>query len=212
MTRAASRRPSFRSASLAALALAAILIPFALWGDTIETWSRSVLREGVPWPFGAAAVIGLLALDVLLPVPSSFVGVASGAILGVWGGSAASFIGLSGGCAVGYWLGHRSANVVGANGASADISRGARYRRDLGPWFVAALRPIPVLAEASVLYAGWSGMPLAPFALMTGISNLGVAVVYAAAGAAGAAAGQILFVFAAAVALPGLGLLILRRR
>ncbi|WP_437931335.1 hypothetical protein WMF37_19600 [Sorangium sp. So ce291] len=57
----------------------AILVPFFLFADRIEAAARALLASP---PSGVAAALvlgGLLASDVVLPVPSSFVSAAVGA-------------------------------------------------------------------------------------------------------------------------------------
>src|SRR5687768_8096134 len=67
---------------------------------------------------GAAAVIALLAVDILLPIPSSLVMILSGAAFGVVGGSAIALVGSIGGEWLGFELVRRygrraSARLVG---------------------------------------------------------------------------------------------------
>ena len=75
-----------------------------------------------------------------------------------------------------------------------------------------AARPIPVLAEASVLGAGLSRLPFRRFALLTTLANLGIAAVYSAAGAFAAGTGSLLLAFAGALLLPATVMLLTRRR
>ena len=76
-----------------------------------------------------------------------------------------------------------------------------------GPWAILLCRPIPVLAEASVVFAGLVRAPLVPFVLLTAGSNLGIALAYAAVGAFSMEAQSFLLTFLGALALPGLALL-----
>ena len=53
-------------------------------GVDVEPWARSWMADA--GPAGAAMVVGLLAADVFLPIPSSVIMVLSGAAFGVWWG------------------------------------------------------------------------------------------------------------------------------
>ena len=80
-----------------------------------------------------------------------------------------------------------------------------------GPWALVVCRPIPVLAEASVVFAGLVRTPVAPFIWLTTLSNLGIAIAYAAVGAFSVKMESFLLTFLGALALPGLAMLAGRR-
>jgi uncharacterized membrane protein YdjX (TVP38/TMEM64 family) len=146
---------------------------------------------------------GLLALDVLLPVPSSLVSTAAGAMLGFWGGVASSWLGMTAGCLLGYWLGTRAP-------LSADMERVARARNRYGDLALVLFRAVPVLAEASVLFAGFTRMPRARFLRVTALSNLGISAAYAGAAVYSARKESFLLAFGGAMAIPAAGLLVAR--
>ena len=72
---------------------------------------------------------------------------------------------------------------------------------------IVVLRAVPVLAEASVVLAGLSEMPLRRFLFLTGLANLGIAATYAAVGAFAVEANSFLVAFAGSILLPGLAML-----
>ena len=76
-----------------------------------------------------------------------------------------------------------------------------------GPWALVVCRPIPVLAEASVVFGGLVRTPVVPFIGLTMLSNLGIAIAYAAVGAFSMRVQSFLLTFLAALALPGLAML-----
>lgn len=76
----------------------------------------------------------------------------------------------------------------------------ALRRRGLA--LLAVCRPVPVLAEASVLVAGASRMPLRRTIGVTAAANVGVAGVYVWLGASAGDAVPFLLVFAASCLLP----------
>lgn len=170
--------------ALAGVALALILVPFALFEAPITEWTREWLaRPQAFWVLGLG-IAALLASDVLLPVPSSLVSIGAGAMLGFAGGMVASTAGMTLGCAVGYWVGQRGARrpaerLLGGG----EIAKLERVQARWGEWMVLVMRPVPVLAEASVVFAGMGAMRYSRFLLMTTIANAAISAVYAWMGA-----------------------------
>lgn len=197
---------------IAALLLAAILVPFALWDGAITSWSTAVIDGDGAAAWIAAVMGGLLAVDVLLPVPSSILSTAAGYRFGFLAGAAVSWCGMTVGCALAYavgsGLGHGpSERLVGEEA----MARAREAMRGNAAWVLAALRPVPVLAEASVLLAGISRMPLRRFAVVTVLANLGVSLAYAWVGSRSAEVGSFLLAFGGAMLLPGAALFLARR-
>ena len=62
--------------------LAVAVVPFLLFGGPLEAQARAWLEGPMPRWARAGVVVGLLAGDVLLPVPSSVVNTFAGAALG----------------------------------------------------------------------------------------------------------------------------------
>lgn len=79
-----------------------------------------------------------------------------------------------------------------------------------GLWALVLCRPVPVLAEASVIAAGLGRMRMGPALVATGLSNVGISAIYAGAGAAADGPGTFLLAFTAALLLPGAALLLSR--
>jgi membrane protein DedA with SNARE-associated domain len=158
----------------------------------------------------AAAVFSLLAFDVFLPVPSSIVSTGAGVLLGFGTGATTVWLGMVAGCALGYAVGARGAGaaqkLVGAQG----IERAAVLMGKYGDLAIVLCRPVPVLAEASVVFAGLVRAPFARFAVLTGVSNLGIALGYAAFGAYSMRVDSFLVAFVGALLLPALLLVIAR--
>lgn len=193
-----------RWAMLAAGLLALILVPFAVAGKTMDGWSVAQLRAAADQPLLVAAlVVALLAVDVLLPVPSSIVATLAGAALGWTGGAAAALAGMVAGCVLAYgtgrWAGAPAAErIVGADGVRRLHALAGRH----GGWSLAIARPVPVLAEASTLLAGAAAMPFGRFLAVTTAANAGVAMVYAGVGAFAADVQSFLLAVAGAVLVP----------
>jgi uncharacterized membrane protein YdjX (TVP38/TMEM64 family) len=163
------------------------------------------------WP-AAALISGFLALDVILPVPSSIVSTGAGVLFGFERGTAVIWVGMMVGSVLGYLLGARATGAarrfVGADG----LARAGRVADQYGDWAIIICRPVPVLAEASVILAGLIHTPWRRFTVLTATSNLGVAAAYAAIGAYSMSVGSFLLTFVGAIALPGLTMLVARWR
>ena len=80
------------------------------------------------------------------------------------------------------------------------MERVAALQRKFGAWGIVLSRPVPVLAEASVIAAGFTGMPFAKFAALSALSNLGISAAYAYTGATAADRESFLLAFAGAIA------------
>jgi membrane protein DedA with SNARE-associated domain len=202
----AAGRPWVRWSVVGVVILALILVPFSVFGGALETWSVSFLEgaRSESW-ITRGVVFGLLASDVLLPVPSSAVSTFAGASLGFWDGLLASMMGMTVGCLVGYGIGARLGRgaVLRVTGPE-EMRRLEEGARRWGEWIVIATRPVPVLAEAAAMLAGVSRAPLGRFLVMTSLANAGVSAVYAAVGAFAAYRSSFLLAFTGAVVLPGL--------
>jgi uncharacterized membrane protein YdjX (TVP38/TMEM64 family) len=151
----------------------------------------------------AAAVVGFLGLDVLLPVPSSIVSTAGGAALGFLPGLAASTAGMTLGSLLGYGLGRRfGLPLVRRLVRQRELEQVSKRFRQGAAWALALMRPVPVLAEASAMFAGVAAVPLPLYTAVTTLANAGISAVYCAAGANAMNAGSFLLAFAASVGLP----------
>lgn len=174
------------------LLLALILIPFFLFGAAIEGRSAA-LAAAAP---GGIALGGaaLLALDIVLPVPSSLLATAIGAALGPWLGTAVNASGLTLGCAAGLLLGRSGSplarHILGRGLFQRFASASARH----GIAFILVCRAVPVLGEASIVAAGAGRAPFAPALAAAAAANLVIGAFYAFAGTAPLA-------FAAALAI-----------
>jgi len=135
--------------------LAIPIVPFLVVGERLDVRITGLLSAELSPGTVAITVIGLLASDILLPVPSSVVSTFAGRVLGFWGGAGASWCGMTAGAAIAFWL----VRVFGRPLARWLSSEQELARTDVlaARWGVFALvlaRPIPVLAEASVLLMG----------------------------------------------------------
>jgi uncharacterized membrane protein YdjX (TVP38/TMEM64 family) len=201
-----------RWAVFVALLLAFILVPFVLLEGRMNDLVQQTLQSGTSVLWITLAVIVFLLIDIVLPVPSSFVLTTTGYLLGAAWGTAVCFVGLTcaslGGYALGRYAGGPLAQrVVGR----AQLDRFADLSLRYGDALLVAFRAMPVLAEATTILAGISHMPLPRFVLVVSIGNLVVAGVYAWIGAVSAGQSSFLIASVASILLPVLIVLAMRR-
>ncbi len=196
---------------LTGLVLAFVLVPWVIWGTSIELWVTRVIVHHEPLPYMAFWVIGLLAADVFLPIPSSVVAVAAGVFLGFTGGAIASFLGLMLGCLLGYAFGFKwgpptARKIVGVE----EWDRAAQWAQRFGVGLVLFSRPVPVLAEACTLYAGACRVPVVRYLMACSLGNAVVAAAYASVGRLSAESGDLEPALMAGFLLPGAVMLVVR--
>lgn len=166
------RRPRFvRGLLIIAAAVCIPLVPFFIIGEMPGArWLSSTDEHAVL--FGLAGA-GLLAIDVLLPIPSSIVGTMLGARLGFLPGFLATFAGLMAGQVIAY---------AGSRRLLARQSGDLPVAPTLMAIFLS--RPVPVLAEALALAAGAANLHWTQFLLACGLGNVVYALALALNGAA----------------------------
>ncbi len=162
-------------------------------------------------PGSAAAIVVLLAADVLLPVPSSLIMVLSGAAFGVVWGSALSLAG----SIAGEWLGFELVRRYGRRGASAlvggdELARLGAFFDRYGAAAVVMTRPLPIVMETISVVAGLSAMGRGTFVLASLAGTAPVAVIYAYAGAKSREVGNLLPAAVMLVAVAGMGWMVYR--
>lgn len=195
---------------LAGLLLAAILVPFFLWEDRLGAITASFLQGPHSRWLLSVALMGLLAADIVLPVPASLVNMTAGSVLGPWGGTAVSWAGLMVSAVAGYFIGRGASGTVLRRLVGSNEGRVARALASHGHWGLVVCRGVPVLAEASVVLAGFNHMPLRRFLAVCALSNLGIAATYSALGAHAVDTGSFLLAFVGALCVPALGLFLTR--
>jgi len=196
-----------RWAVLIGVMFALIIIPFLIFETQFEALGAWLAEGHASGWLSATTIAGLLALDVFLPVPSSIVSTGAGVLLGFWRGAAVIWLGMTIGCAIGYAFGAKAAGAARRLVGEDGVTRANQIMDRHGNWALVVCRPIPVLAESSIVFAGLVRSPLRPFVWMTTLSNLGIALAYAAVGAFSMETQSFLLTFAAAIALPGIAML-----
>lgn len=170
-----------RLAMVLVFLLVIIILPFLVAGwylePTIESFVSSEWLNQRPG-LAAAAAIGLLIADLFLPVPSSVVCTMAGSVLGFGLGLFVCWIGLNLAAGGGFYL----AKILGPR-VLTDRQRKAfaQYHPNIeraGPRYLVACRAIPIMAEASVMFAGLSKLSSIRFWPAVVGANLGVAFAF----------------------------------
>lgn len=193
-----------RYAVLYAGLLAVLLVLFAL----VEVLDVPLLTDRDPLdtragPMAALIGVALLVVDVVLPVPSSVVMVAHGALFGVVAGTALSIIGSLGGFTLGLALGRRGAALVARAVPEEERLRADRLVRRWGLVAIILSRPVPLVAETVAIAAGVARLRWSHALGAAALGSLPAAVVYAVAGALSAtfATGAVVFIVVVVLAL-----------
>ncbi len=171
------------------LIVGSIMLFFVLLFLIAEALSLPLLTDPMPWlkqggTVAAALGVGLLIVDVLLPVPSSLVMVAHGAIFGVLRGTLLSLLGSVGAAIFGFAIGRSSERLMER---IVPLDERVRARYLLERWGAPAIivtRPIPVLAETVTIVAGASRVTWSKLVLASVSGSLPPALLYALTGAA----------------------------
>ena len=168
-----------------------------------------------PW-LAAVAGVGLLVIDVLLPVPSTFVMIYLGWMFHTLGGTALSVLGCSLAALVAYAIGSRGGSALDRFLGPEDRARAHRLLERYGLMAIVITRPIPMFAEAVALLAGASGLGAWRVTLAAAAGSLPVALLHAWAGSRSAeaeslATGTVVLMFVLVLAISALFWLIGRR-
>ena len=194
-----------RSIILAGLLALVIILPFLLWGETAEAWGDRFLSNPSSLWLLAAAIFLLLASDIALPIPSSVVATASGAFLGIGLGTLVSAGGMTAGVLAGLLIGRRyGQSACRAFVGAKEYDKLEHYVRSHGILILVLMRPVPVLAEASVISAASLGVEMKSAISYTTSANLGLAFAYACLGAWAADRGTFMLVFLTSLVPPAI--------
>jgi uncharacterized membrane protein YdjX (TVP38/TMEM64 family) len=116
--------------------------------DTLNSASIGVALVGV----------GLLIADVFIPVPSSIIMIAHGALFGIVTGTILSVIGSLGSAMVGFGVGRQSNSLLQRFISPAESQRANALLERYGAVAIIITRPIPIVAETVAIMAGASSM------------------------------------------------------
>ena len=130
-----------------------------------------------------AIVGGLLAGDLVLPVPSSILMTLSGYFLGLATGALVAFAGSMASALIGFGLcrafGQRAFNRLAGE---SDVPRVRSFLEEYGAWAIILSRSVPMLTEVMSCLAGLGSMRLSRFLLLSAAGTIPICIVYAWAG------------------------------
>ena len=202
------RRPLAAGVAVAALAVVGFAVAEVLDVGVLVDPERSMAASG------PAALVGvaLLAADVVLPVPSSLVMLAHGALFGAVAGTVLNLLGRTVSAVVGVVLGRAVRTRAATDEGDEGDGRGGRL---VGRWGLAAVvvtRPVPVLSEATVVAAGAAGLAGPAVVGAAALGSIPEAVIYAVAGATAPTAATGIVLWIAMAALAGASIVVATRR
>ena len=166
------------------------------------------LDDPAPWlarggPAAAAVGVGLLIADVLLPVPSSFVMVAHGAMFGVLLGTALSLVGSVGAAVVAFGIGRRGGSLLLRVVGPGEQAQANRLLERWGTLAIIVSRPLPLIAETVSVMAGASTLGWGRATLAALVGSIPASVLYAITGATAATLDSALLMFALVMVVAG---------
>jgi len=181
---------------------------FLLLFFVVEALGVQLLTDPTPWMRHGgvlAAVLGvsLLIADVLLPVPSSLVMVAHGALFGVVIGTLLSLLGSVGAALFGFAIGRRGGRLLERIVTPEERARADKMLARWGALAVVVTRPVPILAETVAIMTGTSSIGWARMALASFAGSLPPALLYALTGAAYANFQSFVLMFVATLFVAG---------
>lgn len=161
------------------------LLPFFV----VEALGVPLLADPTPWMqhrgIAAASLgVGLLIADVLLPVPSSLVMVAHGALFGVVTGTVLSLLGSLGAALFGFAIGRRGGKLLERVVTPEERVRADQILARWGALAVVVTRPVPLLAETVAIMAGASPLGWGRMAAAALAGSIAPSLLYALTGAA----------------------------
>ncbi len=192
-----------------------ILLPFCLFEESINSAFNDLTATRHTQLLIAGVLFLALALDIFLPVPSSLASTMCGMTLGFIGGFFLSFMAMNTSCLLGYLLGktcsHRAQRMIGPR----EMQLLQHFFRHHNALILVTLRAVPILAEASVLFAGIARTPPRKTFCLLLLANAAVSLPYAYVGHLGKTTHSMLPAFLSSLAISGAILLVtllLKRR
>lgn len=193
-----------------------MVIFFLLLFLFVEALELPLLTDPSPWlkqrgALAATVGVALLVADVLLPVPSSPVMVAHGALFGVACGTLLSLLGSVGAALCGFAIGRRGGGVFRRLVTPEEQARADHLLRRWGMLAIIVTRPVPLLAETVAIVVGTSPLGWGHTTLAALAGSLPPALLYAITGAAAVNLQNTTLVFVAVILIAAFFWLVGRR-
>jgi len=151
----------------------------------------------------AVASVALLTVDVFLPAPSSLIMIANGALFGIVLGSLLSLVGSLSAGLIGFFIGRRGGSLLERLLSQSQRLQANRILEKWGLLAIIVTRPVPLLAETTVIMAGTSEISWLGMALATLAGSLPAALLYALTGATAASFDNSLLMFGLVLLIAG---------
>ena len=201
-----TKRRRWAMLRVVAVVMALLLVPLAtlaVWGELGAAWIADWETNRPPPEWIAAALVGLLAADILLPVPSGPLITLAASQLGYLSAFFWSWTGLNLGAIAAFaaarWGGKRTAARLAR---SEDLQAlNSMANRNL-PLLILITRPLPMLAEVTVLVLGLLGGNWRAFLYSVVLANALVAASFTLLGVYAAENDLIISAVAFSVAVP----------
>lgn len=197
---------NFKSMAIWAILITIVLIPFFIFEESVNNRINVLVSENGGNTFALAAILfAVLASDIFLPVPSCLLSAMCGAFLGPVLGFIVSFAAMSVSGVIGFFIGSTASSL--ARKLISDNEKSLKSNAKSGPFMLFILRPVPVLAECSCVYAGLKRYNFTKCLVWLSVGNAVISAVYAVIGHFGRANDSFVPAFAAVVVLSGIGFL-----
>lgn len=159
-----------------------IIITFLLWGNQINELFDKFLEQAKEEQNRGLVrniLFFTLASDILLPIPSSLASTLCGHYLGFLEGFWVSFMAMNISSFIGYFIGRFFKAIAMKLLKQEEMNTLDKSNESKGVCWILALRPVPVLAEASILYAGIKKLSFKSVAWGLLLGNATVSAIYA---------------------------------
>jgi len=193
-----------------------MIVAFLIFFFIAESLGLAILTDPMPLLsrgglIAGLAGFGLLVADVVLPVPSSLIMIAHGALFGIVIGTLVSTLGSLAATAFGFWLGRTGSSWLERLIPEEERRRGNALLQQWGDLAILVTRPVPILAETTAILAGTSQMTWSRLIIATLLGALPGTLLYAITGATAASLDNSIYIFALVLAVAGLFWLIGKR-
>jgi len=155
-----------------------VITTFLLFED-IEHWIQAHINSEKSLATYTLLSFSFLALDTLLPVPSSLLMILNGKILGPFFGTLVSLVSSLLSSVFGFYLGRSANPYFDKLFSTQDKAYSNNLFRKFGNTAITISKALPILSEAISFVAGTTSMPFKTFLLYSAIGHFVVSIMYA---------------------------------
>lgn len=189
------------------------MLTVALWSGPLEASLAAWQTNPPPTTWLVGGLIALLAADILLPVPSGPLITLAGGQLGASLTAASAWLGLMLGGLLAFAAAKRWGVALAWRFADpGELTRLQGIARQHDVWLLLITRPLPILAEATVLLVGVLNTSWTRLVASLAVGNAAVAIAFAVLGQQAEQNEWMLVALVLSVVVPLAGTWVLRRR